>query len=125
MTAGPQTGTGTVAQTTAVTEAVIGTCHIDTFSITSQGNEGSPVICGTNSGYHMIVDVTYPYCQEALFQIGPATATSRNWDILVTQYACGDTNAGPDGCLQYFTATTGTVANYNFPSATTVVAASK
>ena len=50
-------------------------------------------------------------CQSANFNLDPTTTTSRQWDIKVTQYACGDEDkAGPDGCLQYFTGTTGVVA---------------
>ncbi len=28
---------------------------------------------------------------------------------------------GPDGCLQYFTGTTGTVSSYNFPTTSSTV----
>ncbi|TRY74462.1 hypothetical protein TCAL_09847 [Tigriopus californicus] len=39
----------------------------------------------------------------------------------VTQYNCGDEQGGPDGCLQYFTGTTGTVASFNFPTSASVL----
>ena len=29
--------------------------------------------------------------------------------------------SGPDGCLQYFTGTTGTVSSFNFPTTTSTV----
>ena len=29
-------------------------------------------------------------CHKALFSIGGSTSTSRQWDIKVTQYECGD-----------------------------------
>ena len=32
-------------------------------------------------------------CHTALFNIGGTTSTSRSWNILVTQYACGDTDS--------------------------------
>ena len=32
-------------------------------------------------------------CHNALFSIGGSTTTSRSWTILVTQYACGDTDS--------------------------------
>lgn len=83
VTAGPQTGTGMLAVGTAVTDTVVGSCFDDAFSVSSPGNEGSPIICGTNSGYHMYVDVTPSNCQQAVFQIGPSTSTTRQWDILV------------------------------------------
>ena len=42
----------------------------------------------------MIVDAdrTANTCHTALFNIGGTTSTSRSWNILVTQYACGDTD---------------------------------
>ena len=50
-------------------------------------------------------------CQNAMFNIGLSTTTSRSWTIKVTQYACGDEDkGGPPGCLQYFTGTVGNVA---------------
>jgi hypothetical protein len=49
-------------------------------------------------------------CHKAAFELGTGS-TSRSWDIKVTQYACGESDlGGPDGCLQYFTGTSGTVA---------------
>ena len=43
----------------------------------------------------MIVDAdrTGNTCHTALFNIGGTTSTSRSWNILVTQYACGDTDS--------------------------------
>ena len=40
-----------------------------------------------------------------------------------TQYVCGDEMGGPIGCLQYFTAVTGTVASFNYPLGTTAIGA--
>ena len=34
------------------TGAAIGDCMTDQFSITAQGQAGTPIICGTNGGYH-------------------------------------------------------------------------
>ena len=35
------------------------------------------------------------------------------------QYGCGnDDVSGPPGCLQYYTATTGTIQSFNFPQPT-------
>ena len=39
----------------------------------------------------------------------------------VIQFECGDTQAGPTGCLQYFTGPTGTIASFNFPMGLTTV----
>ena len=38
----------------------------------------------------MVLDATDGECQEANFQIAPSTTTTRQWDIKVTQYACGE-----------------------------------
>ena len=50
-------------------------------------------------------------CHKATFALG-STSTQRSWDILVTQYECGDTMAGPSNCLQYFMGASGTLARY-------------
>ena len=52
--AGPAVGTTTAVATGAVRRigGRIGDCISDTFSITSPGNPGSPVICGFNTGQH-------------------------------------------------------------------------
>merc|ERR1712038_1210094 len=99
----------------------MGDCLTDTFSITSQGTFGTPVICGTNGGYHMIVDASSD-CAQANFNIGGLTTTSRKWNIRVTQYACGDYDmSGWPGCLQYYTSTASTIQNFGFPSSATTV----
>jgi len=101
---------------------LIGDCVDDQFSISGGLGRGSPTICGTNTGYHMIVDAdrTGNTCHTALFNIGGTTSTSRSWNILVTQYACGDTDSsGWPGCLQYYTATANNIQNFGFPTSTT------
>lgn len=112
--AGPSAGTTSDATAPDDNGGAIGDCITDTFSVTAPGNNGSPVICGFNTGQHMIVDAS-DQCHKATFDFG-GTGSSRQFDIKVTQYACGDENGGPDGCLQYFTGNTGTFANYNFPT---------
>jgi hypothetical protein len=92
---------------------IVGDCTTDQFSIASSGS--SPVICGTNTGQHMIMDTDGLTCAQANFDIGSA-ASAVSWDIMVTQYACGDENGGPVGCLQYFTGATGAIRSYNFAS---------
>merc|ERR1712223_2296946 len=99
----------------------LGDCTTDQFSITSPGNQGTPIICGTNGGYHMIVDASSD-CSQATFNIGALTTTSRKWTIRVTQYACGDYDmSGWPGCLQYYTSTASTIQNFGFPSSATTV----
>ena len=43
----------------------------------------------------MIVDAdrTGNTCHTALFNIGGTTSTTRSWNVLITQYACGDTDS--------------------------------
>ena len=41
-----------VYEFTLLSVGAIGKCITDTFSVTSPGGFGSPVICGTNTGYH-------------------------------------------------------------------------
>jgi len=104
----------------------IGDCSTDRFSIRGSIGRGTPVICGTNTGYHMIMDSGpgETTCQEAKFDIGGTTTTSRSWTIRVTQYACGDhDNSGWPGCLQYYSGTAGTLQSFNFPPTGSVVAA--
>lgn len=49
-------------------------------------------------------------CQTAVFTLNGNTGTTRNWDIKVTQYACGESDiSGPPGCLQYYTETYGVI----------------
>ena len=50
----------------------------------------------------MIVDAdrTGNTCHTALFNIGGTTSTSRSWNVLITQYACGDTDSS--GYVLYY-----------------------
>jgi len=78
------------------------------------GGESSPVICGTNTGQHMILDSDGSSCHE--ITISKSGSTTRDWAIAVFQYGGSvdkdNTPAGPPGCLQYFTGRTGTVSNF-------------
>ena len=67
----------------------------------------------------MIVDAS-PQCHKVSFDIGSG-ATNREWDIKVTQYDCAESFGGPDGCLQYFTGTSGRVSSFNFPTTASVI----
>lgn len=104
-----------IATGTTVVGPVVGQCLTDTFALS-----GSPEICGTNTGEHMIVDSDGMNCVSAMFTIGASTSVSRSWTILATQYRAGEEEnsmAGPAGCLQYFTTTTGVIKSFNFPTA--------
>ncbi|XP_059084969.1 uncharacterized protein LOC131881983 [Tigriopus californicus] len=119
--AGPAIGTAAAAAADdAVNALKIGDCLTDSFVLSSPGNTASPVICGFNSGQHMIVDASGS-CNQAIFNFD-GTASTRQFDIKVTQYACGDENGGPDGCLQYFSGNTGQLASFNFPTTDSAIA---
>ena len=48
-------------------------------------------------------------------QFGSAsTATTSAFTIKVTQVECNSKTRAPDGCLQYFTGTTGTIETFNY-----------
>jgi len=117
-------GAGTSAATGSLLQnGGTGDCSTDQFSITSPGAWGSPTICGTNTGQHMILDSDGSSCQRVSVNLGTSTSTTRSWDIYVTQYTCGqEDTAGSPGCLQYYTGTTGTFANYGWPTTNTATA---
>jgi len=100
----------------ATTGASSGQCVEDQFSITSP-NGGSPVICGGNAGQHMIMDSDGTSCSTVNIGIGSAVVT-RQWDIMVTQYKCGEESGGPPGCLQWHMTATGSIRSFNFPDQT-------
>jgi len=96
-----------------------GQCQIDSFQIISPSGRSSPLICGDNDNQHMILDVTDSECLQVDLSIGQTTATvSRELDIRIIQYRCGDEQGGPAGCLQYFENTSGKIRSFNFPDGT-------
>jgi len=109
--AGPTQAVVTDAVTVA---SSIGACQSDTFTVTSTG-KAAPIICGTNTGQHMIVDNDGSSCVTAAFLFGGDTF-SRSYNIHVTQYDMTNEMGGPTGCLQYFTGDTGTITTYNWES---------
>merc|ERR1711971_141712 len=93
-------------------------CLTDTFSITNQNTV--PVICGTNSGFHVYFDAS-DSCNSLDFQlgnnaIGVSAAATRSWSIKVTQYACDYENKAPSGCTQWHFGSSGTnyVQTFNY-----------
>lgn len=94
-------------------------CLTDTFSVTGNGNQVPPAICGTNSGYHMYVDASNS-CNMLNFQLGTnamgTTLATRSWNIRISQISCYDPNLPPQGCTQYNwgTTATGIIYSYNY-----------
>jgi len=93
-------------------------CFTDQFSMTGVSGALPPVMCGTNSGYHLYADAS-PSCNTLDFQLGSTavgtTIATRSWNIKVTQISCLDANKAPSGCTQYFFgSTTGTITSFNY-----------
>lgn len=84
-------------------------CQNAQFSANSDG-PAPPVICGTNTGYHMILEAK-DECNTLTFTW---TSGTPSWNIHVMQIPCTATWKPPSGCTQYFTGTTGTVSSYNY-----------
>jgi len=118
---GPISGVGTVVAASANTVEEnlgnVGTCITDTFQIISPSGRSSPLICGENSNQHMILESCSGQCQTVQLGIGATTSTTRQLNIRVTQYRCGDETGGPPGCLQYYENTSGKIRSFNFPDA--------
>ena len=81
----------------------------------SQDGPAAPTICGTNTGYHMILEAE-DNCNVLTFTWD--SDSTREWNIHISQILCSDPHKPPQGCLQYFTGTTGNIASYNFQGGT-------
>lgn len=92
-----------------------GRCDADSFSVVVPGGSSPPVICGTNTGQHMYIDVPEE-CALLSFHLAAGSSATRQWNIEVTQFSCDYENLAPQGCLQYAFGTTGTgtIQSYNF-----------
>ena len=101
----PNTETGTSARPFGT-----GQCQDAQFTATSNG-PSVPIICGTNTGYHMILEAQ-DNCNTLSFTW--RSATTRSWDVHIMQIPCTASWKPPDGCLQYFTGTTGNIYSYNY-----------
>lgn len=122
--ASPNTGYGTrykaASKTTYPpgTGAAIGDCYSDSFFVNSPYGRSTPVICGINSGQHIYVDTAESECVDVHYGVGGGSSSTRELDIRVSQYTCGDEMGGPPGCLQYFTSSAGKIRSFNFPDLT-------
>jgi hypothetical protein len=122
--ASPNTGYGTIYKAGDAagypigTAQAIGDCWIDTFFVNTPYGRSTPVICGVNSGQHMYVDTADGECVDVHYGIGGGTSSTRELDIRVSQFACGDEMGGPAGCLQYYTSSSGKIRSFNFPDLT-------
>jgi len=95
----------------------LGACVTDSFSVSSPGAKAPPLICGTNTGYHMYIPAS-DQCNVLTSNFGSSsTATTSAFTIKVTQVECSSKTLAPNGCTQYITGTTGTLETYNYNSA--------
>jgi len=120
---GPNSGFVYIGAAASIAETynfanTVGQCMIDTFQIYSPSGRSSPLICGDNDNQHMIMDVSDNECLTVDLGIGTTTtSTTRELDIRIMQYRCGEEAGGPPGCLQYFENTSGKIRSFNFPDA--------
>jgi len=95
----------------------IGNCFTDFFSVSVPGGQAPPLICGENTGLHMYVPASES-CNAISSSFGTATtATTSAFTIKITQIKCNAKNKAPEGCLQYFTESSGTFQTFNYNAA--------
>jgi hypothetical protein len=105
--------------------ANFGDCMTDTLTVSNPGGPIPPTICGYNTGQHMWVPAS-DSCNQINIDIDTGTTTTtRKWSMKVTQYECGNMMMPDQDCLQYHTASTGTIASFNWDTTATSVASSQ
>merc|ERR1711874_738847 len=103
----------------------VGDCTVDSLTVSNPGGVTPPTICGYNTGQHMYVPAS-PQCNQINIDIDTGTTTTtRKWQIKVTQYECGNMMAPEQDCLQYHTASSGTIASFNWDASSTSVSSSQ
>merc|ERR1711981_72342 len=98
---------------TGFTATAAGVCT-DKFTVAGQTSVNPPIICGTNTGYHMYAEVGAESADSVTLTATFADAAAKGWNILARQIACDAAWKAPTDCTQYFTGITGTVKSYNF-----------
>lgn len=112
--AGPET-----TDTTYINGINMGRCNTDTLTVAVPGYNPPPIVCGYNTGQHMWVPASDD-CVTINIDVDTATSgTTRSWNIKVSQFECGNLRAPEENCLQYHTATSGTIASFNYDTTKT------
>jgi len=96
------------------------TAGIKTDSMAVAGKTGTnpPSISGTNTGYHMYVDIGADSGDTATVTMNWGNiAAAKQYNIFVQQIECSSTQRAPQDCVQYFTGTQGRVQSYNWAGA--------
>ncbi|KAK4010446.1 hypothetical protein OUZ56_019589 [Daphnia magna] len=92
-------------------------CSGDYFEVAGATNT-VPNICGFNDGQHMYLHVPNsaiaPTDLQLTFNFGSSNSEVRAWNILISMIPCDSPRLAPSGCLQYFTARTGSVRTFNW-----------
>jgi len=93
----------------------------DTFKVTTNTGQPVPIICGSNAGQHIYVDVGTVSTDTVTlaFTFSTTSVTTRIWELKISQITCSSPNRPPNGCLQYFTTPTGRLTTFNFIPTTT------
>ncbi|XP_069171015.1 uncharacterized protein [Procambarus clarkii] len=91
---------------------VHGNCYEDFFTVTA--TTSVPRLCGSNDGQHMYINVDPAGGAVKMTVDRSGTNVARSWNIKVVQIPCDSRYKAPSGCLQYYTATSGTVYSFNF-----------
>jgi len=89
---------------------------VDSFVAKGTSGGPTPVICGSNAGQHIYVEMGNSGSTdtaELTFSFAGAS-TARTWEIKATQIPCGANWRQPEGCLQYHTTLTGRFQTFNF-----------
>jgi len=119
------TAPATVTAASAAVSITVGDCIYDTLTVSNPGGAVPPTICGYNTGQHMFVPAS-SQCNQINIDIDTlTTTTTRKWQIKVTQYECGNMMAPEQDCLQYLTASSGTIASFNWDTSASSVASSQ
>ncbi|KAJ2954414.1 hypothetical protein O0L34_g2679 [Tuta absoluta] len=90
-----------------------GVCATDSITITG-GNTIVPTLCGDNTGQTLFVDFNANTPITITVTATLATTFGRRWNIRLVQLGCDCPGIAPNGCLQYFTGTMGTIRSFNY-----------
>ncbi|XP_048515564.1 uncharacterized protein LOC105693258 [Athalia rosae] len=90
-----------------------GLCDLDFLTVTG-GASIVPRICGDNTNQHIYVDFDGATAITISIDTAAAFIFNRRWNIRIQQIACDSPWRAPNGCLQYYTTTTGTVTDFNY-----------